>query len=103
MRDYRSALGTGFDLGPRDMARFSEFAKGRLVTLLVVCCGTAAHISAIAKALEGQPPRSGARPPRKKCAAVSLTESKQRAEAPETKLLRLSESQALHATAASTS
>ncbi len=50
---------TGFDLGPRDMARFlGSFAKDGLVNIAGGCCGnTPEHISAIAKALEGQPPR----------------------------------------------
>jgi 5-methyltetrahydrofolate--homocysteine methyltransferase len=50
---------TGFDLGPEDMARFlSGFAKDRLINIAGGCCGnTPEHIAAIAKALEGQPPR----------------------------------------------
>jgi 5-methyltetrahydrofolate--homocysteine methyltransferase len=50
---------TGFDLGPQDMARYlSEFAKGGLINIAGGCCGnTPDHIAAIAKALEGQPPR----------------------------------------------
>jgi 5-methyltetrahydrofolate--homocysteine methyltransferase len=50
---------TGFDLGPKDMARYlSEFAKGGLINIAGGCCGnTPEHIAAIAKALEGQPPR----------------------------------------------
>jgi 5-methyltetrahydrofolate--homocysteine methyltransferase len=50
---------TGFDLGPQDMARFlSGFAKDGLINIAGGCCGnTPEHISAIAKALEGQPPR----------------------------------------------
>ena len=50
---------TGFDLGPQDMARFlSGFAKDRLINIAGGCCGnTPEHIAAIAKALEGQPPR----------------------------------------------
>jgi 5-methyltetrahydrofolate--homocysteine methyltransferase len=50
---------TGFDLGPEDMARYlSEFARGGLINIAGGCCGnTPAHIAAIAKALEGQPPR----------------------------------------------
>ena len=50
---------TGFDLGPQDMARYlSEFADGRLINIAGGCCGnTPEHIAAIAKALEGQPPR----------------------------------------------
>jgi len=50
---------TGFDLGPQDMARFlSEFADGGLINIAGGCCGnTPEHIAAIAKALEGKPPR----------------------------------------------
>jgi 5-methyltetrahydrofolate--homocysteine methyltransferase len=50
---------TGFDLEPRDMARYlGEFAKGGLINIAGGCCGnTPEHIAAIAKALEGQPPR----------------------------------------------
>src|SRR3954464_5653332 len=50
---------TGFDLGPQDMARYiSGFAEGGLINLAGGCCGnTPEHIGAIAKALEGQPPR----------------------------------------------
>src|SRR5271166_638786 len=50
---------TGFDLGPQDMARYlSDFARGGLINIAGGCCGnTPDHIAAIAKALEGQPPR----------------------------------------------
>lgn len=50
---------TGFDLGPGDMARYlGEFARGGLLNIAGGCCGnTPEHIAAIAKALEGQPPR----------------------------------------------
>ena len=50
---------TGFDLGPADMARFlSEFARAGLINIAGGCCGnTPEHIAAIAKALEGLPPR----------------------------------------------
>jgi 5-methyltetrahydrofolate--homocysteine methyltransferase len=50
---------TGFDLGPDDMARYlGDFARGGLVNIAGGCCGnTPEHIAAIAKALEGQPPR----------------------------------------------
>ena len=50
---------TGFDLGPADMARsLSEFAGGGLINIAGGCCGnTPEHIAAIAKALEGRPPR----------------------------------------------
>jgi len=51
---------TGFDLGPADMARYlGDFAKGGLVNIAGGCCGnTPEHIAAIAKALEGRPPRT---------------------------------------------
>jgi 5-methyltetrahydrofolate--homocysteine methyltransferase len=50
---------TGFDLGPQDMARYlSEFADGGLINIAGGCCGnTPEHIAAIAKTLEGKPPR----------------------------------------------
>src|SRR5580693_7822386 len=50
---------TGFDLGPPDMARYlGDFARGGLINIAGGCCGnTPEHIAAIAKALEGQPPR----------------------------------------------
>jgi 5-methyltetrahydrofolate--homocysteine methyltransferase len=50
---------TGFDLGPQDMARYlSEFARAGLINIAGGCCGnTPEHIAAIAKALEGLPPR----------------------------------------------
>jgi 5-methyltetrahydrofolate--homocysteine methyltransferase len=50
---------TGFDLGPADMARYlGDFARGGLINIAGGCCGnTPEHIAAIAKALEGQPPR----------------------------------------------
>jgi 5-methyltetrahydrofolate--homocysteine methyltransferase len=50
---------TGFDLGPPDMARYlSDFARAGLINIAGGCCGnTPEHIAAIAKALEGQPPR----------------------------------------------
>jgi len=50
---------TGFDLAPQDMARYlSEFADGGLINIAGGCCGnTPEHIAAIAKALEGKPPR----------------------------------------------
>jgi 5-methyltetrahydrofolate--homocysteine methyltransferase len=57
---------TGFDLGPQDMARYlSDFARGGLINIAGGCCGnTPEHIAAIAKALEGQPPRKyGTQPP----------------------------------------
>ena len=50
---------TGFDLGPEDMARYlGDFARGGLINIAGGCCGnTPEHIAAIAKALEGKPPR----------------------------------------------
>jgi len=50
---------TGFDLGPPDMARYlRNFAQAGLINIAGGCCGnTPEHIAAIAKALEGQPPR----------------------------------------------
>src|SRR5580700_1707240 len=50
---------TGFDFRPQDMARYlSSFAQGGLINIAGGCCGnTPEHIAAIAKALEGQPPR----------------------------------------------
>src|SRR6202042_2979848 len=53
---------TGFDLGPQDMARYlGNFAEGGLINIAGGCCGnTPEHIAAIAKALEGQPPRKWA-------------------------------------------
>jgi 5-methyltetrahydrofolate--homocysteine methyltransferase len=50
---------TGFDLGPPDMGRFlGDFAHDGLINIAGGCCGnTPEHIAAIAKALEGLPPR----------------------------------------------
>jgi 5-methyltetrahydrofolate--homocysteine methyltransferase len=50
---------TGFDLEPADMARYlGDFARAGLVNIAGGCCGnTPEHIAAIAKALEGLPPR----------------------------------------------
>ena len=50
---------TGFDLGPEDMARsLGNFAQAGLINIAGGCCGnTPEHIAAIAKALEGRPPR----------------------------------------------
>jgi 5-methyltetrahydrofolate--homocysteine methyltransferase len=50
---------TGFDLGPSDMARYlGDFARGGLINIAGGCCGnTPEHIAAIAKALDGKPPR----------------------------------------------
>jgi 5-methyltetrahydrofolate--homocysteine methyltransferase len=51
---------TGFDLEPKDMARYlGEFAQAGLINIAGGCCGnTPEHIAAIAKALEGQLPRA---------------------------------------------
>jgi 5-methyltetrahydrofolate--homocysteine methyltransferase len=56
---------TGFDLGPQDMARYlGDFARGGLINIAGGCCGnTPEHIAAIAKALDGQPPRKWGRTP----------------------------------------
>src|SRR3984893_17343167 len=53
---------TGFDLEPADMARYlGDFARGGLINIAGGCCGnTPEHIAAIAKTLEGQPPRKRA-------------------------------------------
>jgi 5-methyltetrahydrofolate--homocysteine methyltransferase len=53
---------TGFDLGPQDMARYlGDFAQAGLINIAGGCCGnTPEHMAAIAKALEGQPPRKWA-------------------------------------------
>jgi 5-methyltetrahydrofolate--homocysteine methyltransferase len=50
---------TGFDFRPQDMARYlGDFARGGLINIAGGCCGnTPEHIAAIAKALEGLPPR----------------------------------------------
>ncbi|MBC8133608.1 MAG: homocysteine S-methyltransferase family protein, partial [Deltaproteobacteria bacterium] len=50
---------TGFDLEPADMARYlNGFAQGGLINIAGGCCGnTPEHIAAIARALEGKPPR----------------------------------------------
>jgi 5-methyltetrahydrofolate--homocysteine methyltransferase len=50
---------TGFDLEPEDMARYlSGFAREGLINIAGGCCGnTPEHIAAIAKALDGLPPR----------------------------------------------
>ena len=50
---------TGFDLGPEDMARsLGGFGREGLINIAGGCCGnTPEHIAAIAKALEGVPPR----------------------------------------------
>src|SRR5260370_69143 len=50
---------TGFDFGPQDVARYlGNSARAGLINIAGGCCGnTPEHIAAIAKALEGQPPR----------------------------------------------
>jgi len=50
---------TGFDLAPEDMARYlSGFAEQGLINIAGGCCGnTPGHIAAIARALDGVPPR----------------------------------------------
>jgi 5-methyltetrahydrofolate--homocysteine methyltransferase len=50
---------TGFNFGPEDMARYlGEFARAGLINIAGGCCGnTPDHIAAIAKAVEGIPPR----------------------------------------------
>ena len=50
---------TGFDFGPKDMARYlGDFARAGLINIAGGCCGnTPEHIAAIAKELEGKPPR----------------------------------------------
>jgi 5-methyltetrahydrofolate--homocysteine methyltransferase len=55
---------TGFDLRPKDMARYLRgFAQSGLINIAGGCCGnTPEHIAAIAQALEGQPPRKWGAP-----------------------------------------
>ena len=50
---------SGFDLKPEDMGKFlGDFGRGGLINIAGGCCGnTPEHIAAIAKALEGKPPR----------------------------------------------
>jgi 5-methyltetrahydrofolate--homocysteine methyltransferase len=50
---------TGFDLEPEDMGRFlGGFAREGLINIAGGCCGnTPEHIAAIAKSVEGVPPR----------------------------------------------
>src|SRR5580700_2626304 len=68
---------TGFDLGPQDMARYlGDFARGGLINIAGGCCGnTPDHIAAIAKVLEGQPPRKYGTQPRAESYALQ-SESK---------------------------
>jgi len=51
---------TGFDLEPADMGRFlGQFAASGVVNIAGGCCGnTPEHIAAIARALDGKPPRA---------------------------------------------
>ena len=73
---------TGFDLGPEDMARYlGNFARGGLINIAGGCCGnTPEHIAAIAKALEGQPPRKwGITPTEETTAAPYESEIESRA------------------------
>jgi 5-methyltetrahydrofolate--homocysteine methyltransferase len=70
---------TGFDLGPQDMARYlGDFARGGLINIAGGCCGnTPEHIAAIAKALEGQPPRKwGTQPAEQSFARQTEIESR---------------------------
>jgi len=70
---------TGFDLGPQDMARYlGDFARGGLINIAGGCCGnTPEHIAAIAKALEGQPPRKwGTQPTEESFARQTEIESR---------------------------
>ena len=85
---------TGFDLEPSDMARYlGNFAQERLINIAGGCCGnTPEHIAAIAKALEGKPPRelkpaTEAEPPVRESLSIDLTQTAG------TKPLRLSGSQ----------
>jgi 5-methyltetrahydrofolate--homocysteine methyltransferase len=69
---------TGFDLGPEDMARYlGDFARAGLINIAGGCCGnTPEHIAAIAKALEGQPPRKwGSQPTEEPFARLTEIES----------------------------
>jgi 5-methyltetrahydrofolate--homocysteine methyltransferase len=70
---------TGFDLGPQDMARYlGDFARAGLINIAGGCCGnTPEHIAAIAKALDGQPPRHvGARAAEEAFANLTAIESR---------------------------
>ena len=94
---------TGFDLQPADVARYlSDFARAGLVNIAGGCCGnTPDHIAAIAKALEGLPPRPLPPPSvddAQAAAAVAqsnaeLAESRNLSARTETRPLRLSGSQ----------
>ncbi|HEX8710588.1 MAG TPA: methionine synthase [Terracidiphilus sp.] len=87
---------TGFDLGPPDMACFlGDFAKEKLINIAGGCCGnTPEHIAAIAKALEGLPPRElNFAPAEALEARETLSIRTGETEKPETRPLRLSGSQ----------
>ncbi len=88
---------TGFDLGPADMAHYlGDFARGGLINIAGGCCGnTPEHIAAIAKALEGQPPRAwkAPHPVESYAPQVSVAEAESQAIEVETRPLRLSGSQ----------
>ncbi|CAN5171237.1 methionine synthase [soil metagenome] len=62
---------TGFDLGPEQMGAFlRQFADAGMLNFAGGCCGnTPEHIAAIARALDGRPPRGA---PPKRDAAVSV-------------------------------
>ncbi len=64
---------TGFDLGPQDMARsLASCARAGLVNIAGGCCGnTPEHIAAIAKALDGLPPRKWGASNAESCGALS--------------------------------
>jgi len=64
---------TGFDLEPADMGRFlGQFAASGVVNIAGGCCGnTPEHIAAIARALEGRPPRALPQPPAPAAAPVT--------------------------------
>src|SRR6188768_1954908 len=66
---------TGFDLEPPDMARYlGDFAKDGLINIAGGCCGnTPEHIAAIAKALEGKPPRGHEGAAGRAAAALSVS------------------------------
>jgi 5-methyltetrahydrofolate--homocysteine methyltransferase len=71
---------TGFDLGPDDMARYlGDFAREGLINIAGGCCGnTPDHIAAIARAIDGRPPRRWA-PEAIEAAFTRLSEIESRA------------------------
>jgi 5-methyltetrahydrofolate--homocysteine methyltransferase len=88
---------TGFDLQPADMAKYlEEFAAAGTINIAGGCCGnTPEHIAAIAKALEGKPPREIGAPRghyEESSTAVSVSVPEELA-TPEFRPLRLSGSQ----------